>query len=165
MENAVETEHEFYIVRTNPGKEEKFLDGIENMLSKKENHGIYAVFRPESVNGYIFVEGESLTKVVDSLRNVPNNKGVIRKPVDFKELIKYFEKDGEAVVVHERDIVEIIAGPFKGDKAKVIRIVPGKDELVIEPLGMAVPIPITLSIDQIRVIKLEEKKVEEDKNE
>jgi len=151
--------HEFYIVRTNPGKEDKFIDAIENMLSKKENTGIFAVFRPETVVGYIFVEGESLTKVVDSLRNIPNNKGVIRKPILFNELAKYFEKDGEVVVVHERDVVEIIAGPFKGDKARVIRIVPGKDELVIEPLGMAVPIPITLNKDDIRVVK-EDKKEE-----
>ena len=167
MENAVETTpaHEFYIVRTAPGKEDKFISAVESMLAKKEDHGIYAVFRPESVNGYVFVEAHSLTKVVDSLRNVPNNKGVIRKPINFEEFAKYFEKDGEQVIVHERDIIEIIAGPFKGDKAKVIRIVPGKDELVIEPLGMSVPIPITLSIDSIRVIKLDEKISEVEKDE
>lgn len=167
MENTIETPnvHEFYIVRTAPGKEDKFISSAESMLAKKEDHGIYAIFRPESVNGYLFVEAQSLTKVVDSLRNVPNNKGVIRKTIKFEELAKYFEKDGEQVIVHERDIIEIIAGPFKGDKARVIRIVPGKDELVIEPLGMSVPIPITLSIDSIRVIKMDEKKDEVEKDE
>jgi len=75
------------------------------------------------------------------------------------ECTNFFEKDGEQVIVNERDIVEIIAGPFKGDRAKVVRLVSGKDEVVIEPLNVAVPIPITLNLDDIRVI---ENKSEED---
>lgn len=154
-------EHEFFIVRTAPGKEDKFLDSMKSVLEKKEDTGIYAAFRPETVKGYIFVEGESLSKVVDSVRNVPNNKGVIRKPIEFAELEKYFEKDGEQVIVNERDIVEIISGPFKGDKAKVVRLVPGKEEVIIEPLNMSVPIPITLGLDDIRVTEMKEDKENE----
>ncbi len=148
-----EKKHEFYVVRTAPNKETKFIEALQKIVSKKENHGIYAFFRPETVKGYIFVEAESLTKVVDAIRNVPNNKGIIKTPLDFAELEKYFEKDGEQVIVNERDIVEIIAGPFKGDRAKVVRLVSGKDEVVIEPLNVAVPIPITLNLDDIRVIE------------
>lgn len=145
--------HEYYVIRTLVGKEEKFLQAIEKSLSVKENHGIYSIFRPESVKGYLFVEGESLTKIVDSLRGIPNNKGIIKTPVPFQELEKYFEKNGEQIIVNERDTVEIISGPFKGDRAKVVRIVPGKDEVIVEPINMAVPIPITMSLDDIRVIE------------
>ncbi len=166
MEEVVETnnEHEFYVVRTAAGKEDKFIDAAQVSLSKKEEFaGVYAIFRPESVKGYVFVEAESLTKVVDSLRGIPNNKGVIRTPVSFSELEKYFEKDGEQIIVSERDIVEIISGPFKGDRAKVVRIVPGKDEIIVEPTNMAVPIPITMSLDDIRVIQTAQE-VEDDRN-
>lgn len=154
-----EVAREYYIIRTVPNKEDKFMDTLEKVVTRKEDHGIYSFFRPELVKGYIFVEAESLNKVVDAVRNVPNNKGVIKTPLNPSEFEKYFEKDGETVSVNERDIVEIIAGPFKGDKAKVIRLVPGKDEVVIEPLNVPVPIPITLSIDDIRVT------VESEKNE
>lgn len=153
MEEVISNEKEYYIVRTAPGKEAKFIDQIEQYLKKKEDHGIYSVFSPETVKGYIFVESISVTKLVDNLRAIPNFKGVIKTPVDFEELSKYFEKEGEAVVVSERDIVEIIAGPFKGDRARVVRTVPGKDEVVIEPINAPVPIPITLNIDDIRLIE------------
>ena len=146
---------EYYVIRTVPSKEEKFMDALYKSLSAKEDTGIYSLFRPETVKGYIFVEANSLMSVVDAVRGVPNNKGVIRKPLSFEELEKYFEKDGEQVVVNERDIVEIISGPFKGDRAKVVRIVPGKDEVVIEPLNVPVPIPVTLSVDDIRVVESE----------
>lgn len=145
--------HEYYIIRTASGKEQKFMTDAKKLLEKKEETGIYSLFRPETVKGYVFAEAESLTKVVDNIRGIPNNKGVIRKAVDLADLDKYFERDGEQIVVNERDIVEIISGPFKGDKARVVRIVPGKDEIIIEPLNMAVPIPITLSVDDIRVIE------------
>lgn len=148
---------EYYIVRTAPGKESKFLDNVEQFLAKKEDHGIIGMFSPETVKGYVFAEAISSNKLVDSLRSVPNFKGVIQKPLDFEELAKYFEKEGEKVVVNERDIVEIIAGPFKGDRARVVRTVPGKDEVVIEPLNAPVPIPITLSVDDLRVVKEENK--------
>lgn len=134
------------------------MDSLRKVLKKREDHGVYSFFRPETVKGYIFIEVDSLISAVDAVRGVPNNKGIIRNAIDPEELEKYFEKGGEQVVVNERDIVEIIAGPFKGDKAKVVRVVPGKDEVVIEPLNVPVPIPITLNVDDIRI-------VEENKNE
>lgn len=145
-------EHEFYVVRAALGKEDKFLDSVWKMLEKKEGHGIYAIFRPETVKGYVFAEAENLTKLVDSLRGIPNFKGCIQSPIQFDEISKYFDKASEQITVNERDIVEVIAGPFKGDRARVVRIVPGKDELVVEPTNMPVPIPVTLSLDDIRVI-------------
>lgn len=162
MENK---ESEYYIIRTIPSKESKFVDAIEKVVSKKEGHGIRSVFSPETVKGYIFAEVESLTSLIDSLRGVPNFKGVIQKPLSFDELDKYFDKEGEKVVVNERDVVEVVAGPFKGDKARVIRIVPGKDEVVIEPINTPVPIPITLNIDDIRVLKEEVTEAQNEDNE
>ena len=154
--------NEFYIIRTLPGKENKFIDTAYKLIHKKEDHGVISLFSPESVKGYIFVETNDLNKVLTTFRTVPNNKGIIRKPVAFEELSKYFEKEGEQIIVNERDIVEIVSGPFKGDRAKVIRVVPGKDEIIIEPINMSVPIPITLNLDDIRVIKNLD---EENKNE
>lgn len=150
-----EANHGYFIVRTAPGREDKFMESAQKLISKKEGHGIYSIFRPELVKGYVFVEGESLTKVVDAFRSVPNSKGVIRKEIEFSELEKYFDKEAEKVLVNERDVVEVIAGPFKGDKGRVTRIVPGKDEVVIEPLNSPVPIPITLSLDDVRVVEEE----------
>ncbi len=150
-----EKESQYYVLRTVPSKESKYIDNIQNVLSKKEGHNVRSVFSPETVKGYIFAETTKLSSLIDVLRGIPNNKGVIQKPISFDEIAKYFEKEGEKVVVHERDIVEVIAGPFKGDKAKVIRIVAGKDEIILEPLNVPVPIHITMTIDDVRVLKEE----------
>ena len=58
--------------------------------------------------------------------------------------------------VHKGDIVEIIAGPFKRENAKVMRINKQKEEIVVELLESAVPIPITVKMDAVKVIRRED---------
>ena len=57
--------------------------------------------------------------------------------------------------IRKNDIVEIISGPFKRENAKVIRINKQKEEIVVELLEAAVPIPITVKMDVVKVIRRE----------
>jgi transcriptional antiterminator NusG len=49
--------------------------------------------------------------------------------------------------------VELIAGPFKGSKAKVLRVNDAKEEVTVELLDEAVKIPVTIHAEHIRIIK------------
>jgi len=49
--------------------------------------------------------------------------------------------------IAEGDIVELIAGPFKGEKARVQRIDEGKDQVTVELYEATVPIPVTVRGD------------------
>ena len=57
------------------------------------------------------------------------------------------------VNIQKNDIVEIISGPFKGENAKVSRIDKIKEDVVVELVEAAVPIPITVKIDAVKVIR------------
>jgi len=57
--------------------------------------------------------------------------------------------------IKKNDIVEIISGPFKREKAKVSRIDKQKEEVIVELLEAAVPIPMTLKLDSVKVIRRE----------
>ena len=63
--------------------------------------------------------------------------------------------------IKKSDIVEIISGPFKRDNAKVIRINKPKEEIVVELLEAAVPIPITVKMDAVKVIRRDDEEAEE----
>ena len=60
------------------------------------------------------------------------------------------------IKIEKGDIVEMISEPFKKEKAKVIRIDKTKGEAVVSLLGAAVPIPVTVKLDNVRVIRREE---------
>jgi len=65
------------------------------------------------------------------------------------------------VDIRKNDIVEIISGPFKREKAKIVRIDETKEEVVVELLEAAVPIPITVKLDSVKVIRRESDEEEE----
>ena len=159
VENKID-ENDFFIVKTSIGKEDKLMIDLTNMIKRKEFcDTFFSVFKPDRVDGYIFVETKkeedstNLTRLKDILRNVPNTRGIINKPLDFSQIERYFKKDVKREQVNEKDIVEIISGPFKGEKARVTRVILGKDEVIIEHLNTPIAIPITLNIDDIRVVK------------
>ncbi len=66
------------------------------------------------------------------------------------------EPSVEAISIKEGDIVEIIAEPFKKEKAKVIRIDKQKEEVVVSLLGAVVPLPVTIKLDNVRVVRRDE---------
>ena len=72
------------------------------------------------------------------------------------------EKKKKEINMQKNDICEIISGPFKREKAKISRIDKQKEEVIVELLEAAVPIPITLKIDSVKVIRRETEEKEED---
>ena len=58
--------------------------------------------------------------------------------------------------IRKNDIAEIISGPFKREKAKVVRVDPAKEEVIVELLEAVVSIPITLKMDAVKVIRRED---------
>ena len=65
--------------------------------------------------------------------------------------------DSQAMVssIQKGSIVELVSGPFKGEKSKVVRLDESREEVVLELIEAAVPIPVTVKADQIRIIKKE----------
>ena len=54
------------------------------------------------------------------------------------------------------DIVEFFVGPFKGYKARVIKVDQSKEEITVELMDVAVPIPVTTKSDMAKIIQKSE---------
>jgi transcriptional antiterminator NusG len=80
-----------------------------------------------------------------------------------EEMSPMLEQAKVTVNIEKGDIVEIISGPFKRESAKVTRIDQQKEEVIVELLEAAVPIPITVKLDSVRVIRRETEEEEENK--
>lgn len=133
-----------YTLRVTTGQEKI----VAEMLAKKaqaEKLAIYSLVNVESIKGYIFVEGadeNEITKLVQKMKNV---KGFLKKPLQLVEIENLIKASGQqAVAVKMGDLVEMISGPFKGEKARVIHADEARDELTVELMEVAVPIPVTI---------------------
>ncbi|HKZ49385.1 MAG TPA: transcription elongation factor Spt5 [Candidatus Nanoarchaeia archaeon] len=152
-----------YVVRTTVGREAQVVDFLASNAKKVK--GVYAVFFPHGMAGYILVEADNPDIIKQISAGVPYVGGVLRTPTKMAEIDHMVEFKPEQVAVNKGDIVEIIAGPFKGEKAKVTRIDVQKSQVVLELLEAAIPIPITLNLDSIKVLtKAEQTEAEKKDN-
>jgi len=133
---------------------------VSNAVRKKLD--VYAVIRPHGMRGYIFVEAATKSDAEQAAFNVPYARGILPKPVAYSEIEHMLEQVKHEMNIQKADIVEIISGPFKREQAKITRIDKQKEEVVVELLEAAVPIPITVKMDAVKVIRRE---TDEDKEE
>ncbi len=151
-EQVSQEESKIFALRTTANREDQVMDFLGSNVERKKLP-VYAVIRPHGMRGYIFMEAASKYDAEQAAYNVPYARGVLPAPVDYKEIEHMLEQVKKEVNVQKNDIAEIISGPFKREKVKITRIDPTKEEVVVELLDSAVPIPITLSVDSIKVIR------------
>jgi len=149
-----EAESHIFALRTTANREDQVMDFITSNVTRK-GLGVYSVIRPHGMRSYIFLEAESKAEAEAAAYNVPYARGILGKEVDYKEIEHMLEQVKREVNIQKNDIAEIISGPFKREKCKVTRIDKAKEEVIVELLEAAVPIPITLKFDAIKVIRRE----------
>ncbi|MDP3733639.1 MAG: transcription elongation factor Spt5 [Nanoarchaeota archaeon] len=147
-------ESHIFGLRTAANREDQVVDYLISKLQKK-TEGILAIIRPHGMRGYIFVEATSKLDAENALQGVPYARGLLHAEIPYPEIEHMLEQVKVEMNIHKNDIVEIIAGPFKRENAKVMRINKQKEEIVVELLESAVPIPITVKMDAVKVIRRE----------
>ena len=146
-----------FIIKVTTNKEERALDMISNRVIKKELN-VFSVLRPHGLRGYILLEAEDRESSEEAVFNLPYVKGIIGKTISYEEIKNMIEFSIENITVKEGDIVEIIGATLKGEKARVSRIDKKKQELVVSLLGAIVQLPVTIKLDNVKVIRREEQK-------
>ena len=146
--------NQIFGVRTAANREDQVVDYLISKLTKKPE-GIVTVIRPHGMRGYIFIEATSKIDAEAALHGVPYARGILPHEIPYPEIEHMLEQVKVEMNIHKADIVEIIAGPFKRENAKVMRINKQKEEIVVELLEAAVPIPITVKMDAVKVIRRE----------
>ena len=151
-----------FIIKVTTNKEEKAVDMIFDRATKK-NLNVFSVSRPHGLRGYVLLEAEDRESAEESVFNLPYVKGIIGKTITYEEIKNMIEPSATTISIKEGDIVEILAEPFKKEKAKVLRVDKQKEEAVVSLLGAVVPLPVTVKIDNVKVIRREGEPDEENK--
>ena len=143
-----------YAIRTTANREDQVLDFVSSN-AKKKSLNVYSLIHPHGMRGYVFIEADNKQDAENATLGVPYAKGILASPVNYKEIEHMLEQAKTQTNIIKNDIVEIISGPFKREKAKVVRVDKQKEEVIIELLESAVPIPMTIKLDSVKVIRRE----------
>ena len=142
-----------YTIRVTSGQE-KIIAEILLKKARAEKLSIYSIAYIETVKGYLFVEAIEENTVVKLVQKVKHVKGFLKKPIAAQEiegLIKAVKQP--ALTIEVGDTVEMGAGPFKGERAKVTKIDDAKDEITVELVEVAVPIPVTVKSKMVKLFQ------------
>mgnify|MGYP001582722288 FL=1 len=143
-----------FVIKVTTNKEEKAVEMITDRAQKKQLN-VFAVVRPHGLRGYVLLEAADRDSAEESVFNLPYVKGIIGKTLVYDEIKNMVQPEVEDYNIEVGDIVEMIADLFKKEKGKVLRVDKQKREVVVSLLGAAVPIPVTVKMDNIRVIRRE----------
>jgi transcription termination/antitermination protein NusG len=143
-----------YALRTLVGQEKN----VARLLSRNVKNSdieVTSILVPDNLRGYILVESSSKIDMQDPAFKVPNLRGSVEGEITFEEIKSFLNPEPIIASVKKGSIIELISGPFKGERAKVVRIDESKEEVVLELIEAAIPIPVTVKGDQIRLIQKE----------
>ena len=142
-----------YASRVTTGQERVVAEMLVRKI-KKEKHPIKAIAVFDDLRGYIIIEAESEADIRKAIFGLPHIRGVLPKTIGINEIDGLIEAAKPPILsINKEDIIEIISGPFKGEKAKVIRVDKNKEELTVELTEAAVPIPVTIKANTVKVLK------------
>lgn len=152
---------EIFAVKTSIGHEKIVADMIA-ARAKKRDADVYAILSPQKLRGYVLVEGKGMERLRTLIKGLPKVRGVVQgdKSIALDDILGQLEPTSTVEGINEGDIVELISGPFKGEKARVEQIDKSKEEITVALIEAIVKIPVTVKGEAVRIL---EKEKEEEK--
>jgi transcriptional antiterminator NusG len=141
-----------YAVKVTVGQERN----VAMMLADKakvEGLPIAAILSPMELRGYVIIESSAPHAVDQLIRGMRHTRERVQGLVNPDEVAHYLETRPVVDGLEIGGLVEVIAGPFKGMQAKVVRVDSTKEEVTIEILEAAFTLPITVHADYVREVK------------
>jgi transcription termination/antitermination protein NusG len=139
-------------IKTSRGYEREVADTLLARAEEKPDV-VFALLVPSALRGYVFAEGMSSEGVREMLKGIRKARGLVDGETTLKEVEPLLVPKITVEGFVEGAIVELISGPFKGEKARVKKIDQTKEEITVELIEAVVPIPVTVRGDHVRMLE------------
>jgi transcription elongation factor SPT5 len=139
----------FFAIRITGGQERVVANILHTKITTKKLK-IFSILALDNFKGYIIVEAPDANVAYEALIGVRHVRGQIRGELPFKDIEGYLVKKPVVTDLNIDNMVEVIAGPFKAMKAKVIRVDYEKQEATVVLLDSPYQIPVTVDANYVR---------------
>ena len=145
-----------FAVKTTGGQEKTVAKFVGDRIEKRKQEGkesqVYSILVLEAQKSYVFFEAPNAQAVSDSISGFKHVKGMVPGYIQFSDIEKFLVTKSIISDVNVNDIVEIVAGPFKGMRAKINRVEPQKSEVTVMLLDAPYQLPVTVDVGFIRIV-------------
>jgi transcription termination/antitermination protein NusG len=144
-----DVDSKFFAIRITGGQENVVANILQNRINSKRI-SLRSILILENFKGYVIVEAPDSNIAYDALYGVRHVRGQIRGDLPFSDIEKYLVKKPVVTELSIDDTVEVIAGPFKSMKAKIIRVDYEKQEATVVLLDSPYQIPVTVDANYLK---------------
>jgi len=148
------TSSKFYAVRVTVGQEANVAK-VAALKVQADGLSVKSLIIPPNLRGIIIVEAENAGIVRDLFRDIRHVKKVVFGTISKEELHRMLFQEEVEEEFKEGDVVEVTSGPFKDMKGRITRVNKEKREVVVEFLDVSFTLPVTLSMDVLKLVKRE----------
>ena len=145
-----------FAVKTTGGQEKTVAKFVGDRIEKRKQEGkesqVYSILVLEAQKSYVFFEAPNAQAVSDSISGFKHVKGMVPGYIQFSDIEKFLVSKSIISDVNVNDIIEIVAGPFKGMRAKINRVEPQKSEVTVMLLDAPYQLPVTVDVGFIRIV-------------
>ena len=148
------SEESIYVVKTT-ANQERSVANILAQLARRDHYDIRAILVPDELRGYILIESGDRDELAQAVQMVQHARSLVQGESNIEEVEHFLTPKPTVTGISVDSIVELISGPFKGEKARVKRVDEAHEEITVELFEAMVPIPVTIRGDHVRVLKRE----------
>ena len=154
MENATREGRKthIYAIKVSGGQEANVARLIA-IRAQTRNLNVFSVITTPKMKGYILVEADNAATASEAVYGIKNVKSMVPgvlAPSDIEQLVA---RRAETVKLEPGDLVEVISGPFKGMRAKVVRFSGEKQEATINLVNVPYQLQVTVSADYLKKVE------------
>lgn len=143
----------YVVLRTTARQEMNVALMLESIAKGSGAKGLYAIVVPPEIRGYLIIEAEGLHIVHRLARDIKHVKGKAMGSLKRDEVQKLIKTVSPIEKIRPGDTVEIVSGPFKGLKAKVLSVDMQKNVVVVRMLEASYSMEATIPGDDVRPVK------------
>ncbi len=138
-------------VKTTGGQEKTVATFVANRAIQKKKP-IYSVLALDTWKGYVLFEAPNSQVVDESIQGFKHVRSKIPGMMQYQDIEKFLVTKSMVAELNPDDTVEIVAGPFKGMRAKVSRVEQAKQEITVTLIDTSFAMPITIDAAYTKLV-------------
>jgi transcription termination/antitermination protein NusG len=141
-----------YPVKTTGGQERTVATFVANKAVQKKKP-IYSILALDTWKGYVLFEAPNSQVVDESIQGFKHVRSKIPGMMQYQDIEKFLVTKSMVAELSEGDTVEIVAGPFKTMRAKIVRIESAKQEVTVVLLDTPYQLPVTVDAAYLKIVE------------
>lgn len=114
---------------------------------------VYSILMLPKARGYVILEADGIESVNEAVLGIKNVKSVVPGTLKMEDLKPVLAVKKEEIKLEPGDLVEVISGPFKGMRARVVRFEEGKKEATVNLVDVPYQLQVTVDANYLRKVQ------------